>query len=48
MFSAVKSSEDSTEVTADAPVGVSINRNISRVLALKQSVQTYERENRSD
>jgi hypothetical protein len=48
MFSAVNSSEDSTEVTADAPVGGSINRNISEVLALKQLVQTYERENNSD
>jgi hypothetical protein len=27
---------------------VSINRNISRVLALSQLVQTYDRENRSD
>jgi hypothetical protein len=48
MFSAVKSPEDSTEVTADAPVGGSINRNISRVLALWQLVQTYELGNRSD
>ncbi len=35
-------------MTADAPVGGSINRNISRVLALSQLVQTYEPEDHSD
>ena len=43
-----KSPQDSTELPADAPVGVSINRNISRVLALSQLVQTYEPEDHSD
>jgi hypothetical protein len=42
------SPQDSTELPADAPVGLSINPNISRVLALSQLVQTYEPENHSD